>query len=96
MSAYTDIFRALTAGKQLSAGEASALLAQQRQEVGDEFANALVQYAREQYPQDDRGTHASQRKARLRHGAVTQAAGWLRRVTATGRLTTTPTQRRAS
>ncbi|MFI8254122.1 hypothetical protein [Streptomyces filamentosus] len=96
MSAYTDIYRALTTGRPLPPDEAAGLLTSYRRELGDELANGVAQYAREQYPETDRGTLASQRKARLRYGAMSRAAEWVRRATATGRLTTTPTQRRAS
>lgn len=96
MSAYTTIYRALTDGRPLPPDEVAGLLAAYRCELGDELANALVQHAREQFPADFQGTQTGQRKAKRSYTAMCRAAEWIRRATATGRLTTTPTQRRAS
>ncbi|WEH40756.1 hypothetical protein [Streptomyces sp. AM 2-1-1] len=96
MSAYTRIYRNLTANG-MSADNAAAELADLRRELGQELAAGLLAYAAEQYgTRQANDSNAIARARTRRFGAVRAASEWLITATSTGRRTTTPQQRTRS
>lgn len=77
MIAYVKVYRALTTGRPVPADEAAQLLAQLRQDHGDEFADILRQHARETYAETATESHGDARRRRRSYGAVTKAAAHL-------------------
>lgn len=77
MIAYVRIYRALTTGRPVPADEAAQLLAQLREDHGDEFAGLLQTYARETYAETATESHGDARRRRRSYGAVTKAAAHL-------------------
>ncbi|MEU3162233.1 hypothetical protein ACPCAJ_21305 [Streptomyces griseoincarnatus] len=92
MSSHARAYHALTTGKPMTPGDATQLLAALRTEYGDEFADALTTYAREQYvprPSDSRGEDRRKRRA---FGALSRAAGLVREFAASPFRATIPHQ----
>ncbi|MFD6425079.1 hypothetical protein [Streptomyces sp. NPDC060198] len=95
MSAYSRIYRNLTAGG-MPADQAAAELADLRRELGQELATGLLQHIKEVCRYSPRDTHGRRRVLDRQYGAMHRALDWIVAATATGRLTTTPQQRTRS
>ncbi|MEU3093396.1 hypothetical protein ABZ690_00840 [Streptomyces sp. NPDC006967] len=77
MIAYVRIYRALTTGRPVPASEAAQLLAQLRQDHGQEFADDLTTWAAKEYGEQSNESQADARRRRRSFGAVRKATARL-------------------
>ncbi|MBK3631611.1 hypothetical protein JHN52_01270 [Streptomyces sp. MBT97] len=78
MSAYTTAFQALTDGRPLRPGEAAQLLANLRQETGEELAQAIEKQLDGKFRRTEDDTSATFRKKRAQYGASMRIVNALR------------------
>ncbi|MGW1267586.1 hypothetical protein [Streptomyces sp. NPDC002491] len=78
MTAYTTAFEALTSGRVLSPGEAAQLLADLRQQNGEELADAVEQQLDGKFRRTEDDTSATFRKKRVNYGASMRIVNALR------------------
>ncbi|MGQ4358516.1 hypothetical protein [Streptomyces sp. SAS_272] len=93
MTAYTTVFKALTAGSALRPGEAAQLLAALRQETGEELADAIETQLDGKFRRTGDDTDASFRKKRVRYGISMRIVNALRALAKAPHLSNFPHQR---
>ncbi|TXL91630.1 hypothetical protein [Streptomyces sp. IB2014 016-6] len=91
MSAYTRAYQGLVRGG-MKPTEAARVLADLRQETGDELGKALRVHADERYAREPTDSRAIHRRKKAQRGAMCRGADWIA-VAAAGPSTTIPAQR---